>query len=85
MNDITPQHSAPPTDPGPALTAISVIAIGALLVLLIILGRLNSGSEGSDPCDHAVLNAPYETGSRYWDRDQKAERTEACLKHQLDN
>lgn len=32
----------------------------------------------SDPCSDEVLDAPYKTGSEYWNVDQRAEREQAC-------
>lgn len=68
-----------------------LVIVGSVLLLVgLALGATgnglnNSGVDDTDtvdpvtnPCSDEVMDAPYETGSEYWDVDQRAEREQAC-------
>lgn len=59
-------------------------AVAALTVVIVLIAvAVSSGTDNSndrvDPCSAETMDAPYEYGTDYWNRDQSAERTMACF------
>lgn len=75
----------PTPTPTPENKPLWIIVIVASLLLIVAVGALSDPAPAAHPCSDEVMDAPYETGSEYYDRDQYGERAKACIDARLDS